>query len=185
MANDLTPISKDLWMPDSSTKACISCERTFTALRRRHHCRFCGLIYCSACSHQRVTLAQGQKPVRICKQCAHTFARSALSHSSSMIAPGEANPLPPALALPIGLDEPSLRSESVSSFASSFSAVTNEPLHDRTVENTLDSIMQDLASVHCDFDESCASFLQTRTLQVVAKLKLQARWAGTLVSLVK
>ena len=37
------------WMSDSSAKSCYECERPFTLLRRRHHCRSCGQIFCANC----------------------------------------------------------------------------------------------------------------------------------------
>ena len=42
---------KDKWQPDSSQNKCLCCSKEFKILmRRRHHCRFCGNIFCSDCS---------------------------------------------------------------------------------------------------------------------------------------
>ena len=41
---------KQHWMPDNLCKHCYSCEAPFTLLRRKHHCRVCGMIFCTACS---------------------------------------------------------------------------------------------------------------------------------------
>ena len=41
---------KQHWMPDNLCKHCYSCEAPFTLIRRKHHCRLCGMIFCSACS---------------------------------------------------------------------------------------------------------------------------------------
>ncbi len=35
------------WKPDSSSTSCSLCYKPFTWLERRHHCRRCGLIFCS------------------------------------------------------------------------------------------------------------------------------------------
>jgi hypothetical protein len=40
---------KHFWMSDRSSKACYECEQLFTFMRRRHHCRSCGQIFCSQC----------------------------------------------------------------------------------------------------------------------------------------
>lgn len=42
--------SKQHWMPDKLCKHCYSCEAPFTLIRRKHHCRVCGMIFCNACS---------------------------------------------------------------------------------------------------------------------------------------
>lgn len=36
---------KQHWMPDSLCKQCYACEAPFTLLRRKHHCRLCGMIF--------------------------------------------------------------------------------------------------------------------------------------------
>lgn len=43
-------IPKKYWMNDSFVSECANCSRPFTAFRRKHHCRFCGQIFCSACT---------------------------------------------------------------------------------------------------------------------------------------
>mmetsp|Transcript_29853 Transcript_29853/g.50945 ORF Transcript_29853/g.50945 Transcript_29853/m.50945 type:complete len:2213 (+) Transcript_29853:89-6727(+) len=78
---------KDHWMPDKLCKHCYSCEAPFTVLRRKHHCRVCGMIFCSTCSAYFVQIseassltdsASGVKPrdnkgaygtMRTCKMC--------------------------------------------------------------------------------------------------------------------
>ena len=36
--------------PDSARADCERCRRTFTLLRRKHHCRACGALVCDDCS---------------------------------------------------------------------------------------------------------------------------------------
>ena len=78
---------KDHWMPDKLCKHCYSCETPFTVLRRKHHCRVCGMIFCSTCSAYFVQISEassltdgtsGVKPkdnkgaygtMRTCKMC--------------------------------------------------------------------------------------------------------------------
>ena len=39
------------WVDEKLVKQCPSCARDFVALhRRKHHCRLCGGVMCSACS---------------------------------------------------------------------------------------------------------------------------------------
>ncbi|KAK3007043.1 hypothetical protein RJ639_017062 [Escallonia herrerae] len=61
------------WLRDSSTTACMQCTAPFTALTRgRHHCRFCGGIFCRACSKGRCLLPvkfRERSPQRVCDTC--------------------------------------------------------------------------------------------------------------------
>ncbi|XP_039415821.1 lateral signaling target protein 2 homolog isoform X1 [Corvus cornix cornix] len=59
------------WVPDSTCCQCSACRSPFTLLRRRHHCRSCGKIFCARCSPNTAVLPHyGQtKPVRVCTHC--------------------------------------------------------------------------------------------------------------------
>lgn len=43
-------IPKRYWMNDLFVSECLNCFKTFTAFKRKHHCRFCGQIFCSDCT---------------------------------------------------------------------------------------------------------------------------------------
>ncbi|XP_060692957.1 lateral signaling target protein 2 homolog isoform X1 [Hemiscyllium ocellatum] len=62
------------WIADSACNQCTSCKAPFTIVRRRHHCRNCGKIFCSRCSSQSAPLPWygHMKPVRVCAHC-YTF----------------------------------------------------------------------------------------------------------------
>jgi len=66
-----TPNRKPSWIPDKEVSDCNLCHFPFTTLRRRHHCRQCGKIYCNACSSKRVKIPEFGyfSPVRICDIC--------------------------------------------------------------------------------------------------------------------
>uniref|UniRef100_K3WMB0 Phosphatidylinositol 3-kinase n=1 Tax=Globisporangium ultimum (strain ATCC 200006 / CBS 805.95 / DAOM BR144) TaxID=431595 RepID=K3WMB0_GLOUD len=44
------------WVQDDAVNACFKCHTLFTMIIRKHHCRACGRIFCSACSSQRVVI---------------------------------------------------------------------------------------------------------------------------------
>ena len=44
------------WMDDAESSICCGCAKPFTLLRRRHHCRRCGRLFCSECSALRSPL---------------------------------------------------------------------------------------------------------------------------------
>lgn len=76
-------IPKQYWMNDSFVSDCLNCFKQFSAFRRKHHCRFCGQIYCSDCtlfisySRHKEERKMGKKSekkhfndkLRVCKGC--------------------------------------------------------------------------------------------------------------------
>lgn len=57
------------WTKDSECDSCKKCDKYFSFTVRKHHCRQCGLIYCSDCSCFSAVLAGHKKPVRVCEAC--------------------------------------------------------------------------------------------------------------------
>ncbi|KAI5858716.1 hypothetical protein BZA05DRAFT_329983 [Tricharina praecox] len=63
-------LTRDFWMKDEVCKDCFLCGATFSAWRRKHHCRLCGQIFCSKCTN----LISGDKfghqgSMRVCSPC--------------------------------------------------------------------------------------------------------------------
>ncbi|CAH1122802.1 unnamed protein product [Ceutorhynchus assimilis] len=59
------------WIPDIEAPKCMSCGSNFTVVKRRHHCRNCGKVFCGPCSANSVPLPKYGllKPVRVCNKC--------------------------------------------------------------------------------------------------------------------
>lgn len=61
------------WVPDADATVCAACSTAFTFVRRRHHCRNCGNIFCARCSANSLPLPEHgydpDRPVRVCNQC--------------------------------------------------------------------------------------------------------------------
>ncbi|KAK7076547.1 Lateral signaling target protein 2 [Halocaridina rubra] len=59
------------WIPDQDAPRCMSCGAAFTMVRRRHHCRNCGKVFCAHCSQHAVPLPHFGiwKAVRVCNVC--------------------------------------------------------------------------------------------------------------------
>jgi FYVE zinc finger/RhoGEF domain/PH domain/PX domain len=68
-------VGAPVYQPDSAIKNCPLCDREFTLLQRRHHCRACGRVVCDECSKHRLVLdrpgRQGQTKgkQRVCNEC--------------------------------------------------------------------------------------------------------------------
>ncbi|GMF58525.1 unnamed protein product [Phytophthora fragariaefolia] len=62
------------WVKDEFVEACVLCGAEFDLLKRKHHCRSCGLVYCGRCAAQfdRVVKFGFVEPVRLCVGCAGT-----------------------------------------------------------------------------------------------------------------
>lgn len=58
----------ETWMDDSESKKCLLCGDEFTIFKRRHHCRYCGLLLCGNCTNNSMMI--GDKIERICDCCA-------------------------------------------------------------------------------------------------------------------
>ena len=67
----LDVLTPPAWIPDESAPLCMSCQSVFTVVRRRHHCRNCGKVFCGKCSANTVPLPRygHVKPVRVCNRC--------------------------------------------------------------------------------------------------------------------
>jgi len=65
----LTPLS-ELWHKDDDYPNCELCNKKFTLVNRRHHCRNCGKIICFDClMYQHLIRTQFPAPPIVCKLC--------------------------------------------------------------------------------------------------------------------
>lgn len=58
------------WQSYDAVAKCNRCEKPFTPLRRKHHCRHCGLIYCSTCTSVKIKVEGSNNLKRVCRRCA-------------------------------------------------------------------------------------------------------------------
>ena len=87
------------WVPDAQVTECHACEKRFGTLTRKHHCRLCGNVFCSACSVQRCTKGlSGEvfaKPQRACMQCYKAvYSQPVIEFRKSVTRPGASFSLP-------------------------------------------------------------------------------------------
>ena len=65
------------WQRDGEATRCTACDRQFSVLLRRHHCRACGQIFCNKCSATRIQLRGSNNIKRVCCLCAGAAAQKA------------------------------------------------------------------------------------------------------------
>ncbi|TPX30946.1 hypothetical protein SmJEL517_g05626 [Synchytrium microbalum] len=136
-ASFATDIRPERWIADDEVMACQKCSRQFTIFFRKHHCRWCGKIYCSNCTNGRIALTPNLQPHRVCDSCIDVLTSAA-------------SPLPAALrktatlpnsnrnllAIPRHIDPVSPRPGSIASEAES---ILNEcPVCQTRFDGTLD-----------------------------------------------
>ncbi|XP_029864060.1 FYVE and coiled-coil domain-containing protein 1 isoform X3 [Aquila chrysaetos chrysaetos] len=57
------------WQGDTEVNHCLDCQREFSWMVRRHHCRMCGRIFCYYCCNNYMVTKSGGKKERCCRAC--------------------------------------------------------------------------------------------------------------------
>jgi len=88
------------WVDDEAVSHCFTCNREFDFFNRKHHCRYCGQIFCGDCSPDKKLLPVEfgmNEPQRVCNPCRAELdpmqpqlkAQLANSLKENELAPGE------------------------------------------------------------------------------------------------
>lgn len=89
------------WIPDSMTNQCMQCDAKFSLIKRRHHCRACGLLLCSTCCNEKFILPYLGSEGRICKNCLEILIVQAQQQQQNQPRnPNPANPMEYCSTLP-------------------------------------------------------------------------------------
>ncbi|KYO43336.1 FYVE and coiled-coil domain-containing protein 1 isoform X1 [Alligator mississippiensis] len=56
------------WLGDTEVNQCLDCQKEFSWMLRRHHCRICGRIFCYYCCNNYMMTKSGKKE-RSCRTC--------------------------------------------------------------------------------------------------------------------
>lgn len=88
------------WIPDEMTNQCMQCDTKFSLMKRRHHCRACGLLLCSTCCNQKFHLVYLGAEGRICGSCHETLVKQQQQQLNQPRNPNPANPMEYCSTLP-------------------------------------------------------------------------------------
>eukprot|EP01059_Diplonema_ambulator_P037292 TRINITY_DN978_c0_g1_i4.p1 TRINITY_DN978_c0_g1~~TRINITY_DN978_c0_g1_i4.p1 ORF type:complete len:2281 (+),score=591.71 TRINITY_DN978_c0_g1_i4:169-6843(+) len=82
--HDARPVD---WVKDEASTVCSGCGEGFSLVKRRHHCRACGHLFCATCVRTRQILPGFDTPQKVCQTCTVDIAPS----SSNWLPDSEAN----------------------------------------------------------------------------------------------
>ena len=89
---ELTINKRPDWVPDEATTVCRKCDKHFNGLRRRHHCRACGQLFCSHCVGLGMLGSLGYKgPVLQCHVCMEQLLHQFKHQISTLVLPRTAD----------------------------------------------------------------------------------------------
>ncbi|KAK2962647.1 hypothetical protein BLNAU_2480 [Blattamonas nauphoetae] len=58
------------WVPDEASQSCRLCKSRFTVVNRRHHCRYCGYVFCGKCCYKKADIPEYNIfSERVCNNC--------------------------------------------------------------------------------------------------------------------
>jgi len=72
VVNEVNQLVVNEWESDEKVSKCRNCGVEFSIIKRRHHCRACGKIFCGDCSNKQGLCGKESKllePVRMCDNC--------------------------------------------------------------------------------------------------------------------
>uniref|UniRef100_A0A182R006 Lateral signaling target protein 2 homolog n=1 Tax=Anopheles farauti TaxID=69004 RepID=A0A182R006_9DIPT len=148
--------SSVLWVPDHAVTRCTNCQTEFWLVRRKHHCRSCGQIFCAECSVFTAHLPDERvyQPVRLCEPCYRRISSMTVPSNTT----GSDN-TPESTAVPISSGSSSSSSNQVANGAGS-SIIAAAPIHAPAAAPTHAPAAAVPAPLN---DDPNAAFLQARS----------------------
>ena len=162
-------------MPDACVKNCVSCDTQFGTFKRKHHCRYCGLIFCSVCTRLPHRLPNGTLVDRCCEQCYSQINKDICflddTNESSVCIPED------YLSEGGSFGIPSLYFQESDEYQEDYLVETLQ-------ENAIEVFIEDIKSV--DFAKHEAfDFLGKKCGEIVDKKLLSQDWLPIILKLVK
>jgi len=75
---DETGFVAPVLIPFTSISKCSQCQSGFGLVKRKYHCKACGLVFCASCTKQRIIIAvlSPTQPQRVCDNCMRNLQRA-------------------------------------------------------------------------------------------------------------
>lgn len=165
-------INKADWMKDSEATSCLNCSSHFTPILRRHHCRYCGIIFCKKCIHSKAII-NSRKLKKVCVKCLNRLKKQEENLATK-------TKQHPSMEFH---NSNTLRSESQSS-----GDLIQE--HNRVYHQTENpqqevlGLLAELSEVEELFEESIYKYLWQRTRELLEAQNIDEEWCETVVKLV-
>lgn len=176
--NNLSFLPKDCWLPDNSVSTCYQCEKSFSAIRRKHHCRYCGYIFCSKCTLTKHLLADGTLLKRICEKCLESIEKS-YTAPTTQVEFYPAIPRKPSEFKLVSLLEPEEPQIDPEDLEIDFRAEEN-------AEQGAFEVFEEVKSEQfSQYNEDADKFLQTQINSILEEKKISQSWTNMLTTATK
>jgi hypothetical protein len=93
------------WVNDELVSNCRGCDKGFSMIIRKHHCRSCGNVFCGTCTSFRIMLKGYNDRQRVCLHCISSFVGDSGPPPRSPHAPRAPTDVAVNTYLPDDLDE--------------------------------------------------------------------------------
>jgi hypothetical protein len=81
--------SPQSWEDDSKSAHCFICQKSFSTLNRRHHCRECGRVVCKGCSENFVAMMDAKGVIEQNQRCCNQCFRAGFAPPQAAVAPAK------------------------------------------------------------------------------------------------
>uniref|UniRef100_A0A669PF91 FYVE and coiled-coil domain-containing protein 1 n=1 Tax=Phasianus colchicus TaxID=9054 RepID=A0A669PF91_PHACC len=152
------------WQGDTEVNHCLDCQREFSWMVRRHHCRMCGRIFCYYCCNNYMVTKPGGRKERCCKACFNK-PRVIVDNADDSGSSANQEGSPGSLESPMSPGERAIGEASKPPDDAAFDIITDEELCQVQESDSLhsesqmdrDSLDQSVTDLTCNsstFDES-------------------------------
>lgn len=159
-------------MPDADSTSCSLCEKPFTSIRRRHHCRFCGFLFCSKCTTSKRSLTDGTIINRSCESCYNALS-APRKPSRHLTRQGTLRDTP--------------RTQMQNEQMKEQENLQEKLKEDETtrIEDNVCGLLQDIKHKEAEFGDFEYDFLETRCLDIMKQLSIPDDKKTILMTLTK